>query len=43
MEYNLEVENKQDFLWITATGKERTLEIILAMAKTSSRPVPNIR
>ena len=33
MSYDLKIEKKDDFLWVTATGRERTLEIILAMAR----------
>jgi hypothetical protein len=32
MSYDLKIEKKDDFLWVIATGKERTLEIVLAMA-----------
>jgi hypothetical protein len=33
MSYDLKIEKKDDFLWVTATGRERTLEIVLAMAR----------
>jgi len=33
MSYDLKIEKKDDFLWVTATGRERTLEIILAMER----------
>jgi hypothetical protein len=33
MPYNLKIEKKNDLLWITAAGSERTLEIVLSMAR----------
>jgi hypothetical protein len=33
MSYDLKIAKKGDVLWVTATGKERTLEIVLAMAR----------